>query len=170
MYKKNLVIFFPSFEKGGVANVLRNLIKSQDSERFSIHIISSRNLLSSIERKKRFTFYPVTSKVNIPFFPPRFTSALNAMFVLITLLKKLNGATVVHSMQSNVAAIIVCILNRAKIIIRNSENPVYSFLYAENKFFSFLSIILKYLFYNFADGIITNSKGSKKSLENFIKR
>ena len=65
------------------------------------------------------------------------------------------------------AAIIVSILKSNKIVLRNSENPVYSFLYAENKFFSFLSIILKYLFYNFADGIITNSKGSKK-LRNFI--
>tara|TARA_B100000401_G_scaffold367503_1_gene265887 strand:+ start:311 stop:1423 length:1113 start_codon:yes stop_codon:yes gene_type:complete len=169
MYKKkNLVIFFPSFEKGGVANVLRNLIKSQDSEKFSIHIISSRNLLSSIVRKKRFTFYPVTSKVNIPFFPPRFTSALNAMFVLITLLKKLNGATVVHSMQSNVAAIIACILNGAKIIIRNSENPIYSTIHTENKFFGWLVFCLKLLFYNFADGIITNSEGSAKSLKYFV--
>ena len=168
MYKKNLVIFFPSFEKGGVANVLRNLLKSQDSKRFSIHIISSRNLLSSIATKNKFNFYPVTRKINIPFFPPRFVSALNAMIVLITLLKKLNEKTVVHSMQSNVAAIIACIFKGINIVIRNSENPIYSTIHTENKFFGWIVFFLKFLFYNFADGIITNSKGSANSLKYFV--
>ena len=71
-------------------------------------------------------------------------------------------------MQSNVAAIITSIFKRKKIIIRNSENPIHSLLYSENKFFSIISIILKYIFYNFADAIITNSYGSGKSLEFFV--
>ena len=74
----------------------------------------------------------------------------------------------IHSMQSNVAAIITSIFKRKKIIIRNSENPIHSLLYSENKFFSIISIILKYIFYNFADAIITNSYGSGKSLEFFV--
>ena len=86
------------------------------------------------------------------------------MVVLHNYLKTNKKKYLIHSMQSNVAAIIVSILKGNKIIIRNSENPVYSFLYADNKFFSFLSLILKYLFYNFADGIVTNSIGSKKKL------
>ena len=169
MYKKkNLIIFFPSFEKGGVANVLQNLMNSQDSKKFNIHIISSRNLSSSIVAKKKFNFYLVNKKIYVPFFPPRFASALSGMFVLISLLKKLNGKTVVHSMQSNVAAIIACMFKRTKIIIRNSENPIYSTINTENKFFGWLVFFLKLLFYNFADGIVTNSKGSANSLKYFV--
>jgi glycosyltransferase involved in cell wall biosynthesis len=71
-------------------------------------------------------------------------------------------------MQSNVAAIIVCILKRKKIVIRNSENPIYSTINTENNFFGLLAFCLKLLFYNFADGIITNSKGSANSLKYFV--
>ena len=170
MYKKkNLIIFFPSFEKGGVANILQNLIKSQYSRKFIIHIVSSKNLLNTIgTHKKKFHFYPVSRKINIPFFPPRYESALNGMFVLISLLKKLKEKMIVHSMQSNVAAIIACILEGKKIIIRNSEDPIYSTINTENKFFGWLAFCLKLLFYNFTDGIITNSKGSANSLKYFF--
>jgi glycosyltransferase involved in cell wall biosynthesis len=100
--------------------------------------------------------------------PQRFITALNGMFVLISLLNKIKGKIIVHSMQSNVAAIIACIFKRKKIVIRNSENPVYSVIHAENKLVALLATILKLLFYNFTDGIITNSKGSKKSLRYFV--
>ena len=90
------------------------------------------------------------------------------MFVLASILKKLKSKTVVHSMQSNVAAIIICILKNKKIIIRNSENPIYSAINTENKFFSLITFFLKLLFYNFTDGIITNSKGSANTLKYFV--
>ena len=163
--KKNLIIFFPSFEKGGVANILQNLLTSQYSQKFNIQIISSKNLLNTISLKKNINFYPVITKINIPFFPPRFISALNGMFVLTSILNKLSGQILVHSMQSNVAAIIACLIKSKKIVIRNSENPVYSTIHTENIFFGWLAFFLKLLFYNFSDGIITNSKRSKKSLE-----
>jgi glycosyltransferase involved in cell wall biosynthesis len=71
-------------------------------------------------------------------------------------------------MQNNVAAIIIAILKRKKIIIRNSENPIYSTLNSENYFFGIFTFFLKFLFYNFADGIVTNSKGSAQSLKYFV--
>ena len=44
-------------------------------------------------------------------------------------------------MQSNVIAILVCIIQRVKIVIRNSEDPIYSTLYSEkNNFIYNLSI------------------------------
>ena len=52
--KKNLIIFFPSFEKGGVANILQNLLTSQYSQKFNIQIISSKNLLNTISLKKKY--------------------------------------------------------------------------------------------------------------------
>ena len=168
MYKKkNLILFYPSFERGGVEQILHNLIKN--NKKFIIHIISSKNLLNTVSiKKKNLNFYPVIRKINIPFLPQRFLTALNGMLVLITLLNKVKEKTIVHSMQSNVAAIIACIFKRKKIVIRNSENPVYSIINAESKLSALFVTSLKILFYNFADGIITNSKGSRKSLRYFV--
>ena len=169
MTKKNIVIFYPSFEKGGVTNILKNLLESTNSKKFNVHIISSKQFTKKINFKNKNCYiHPVIKRINIPFFPQRFITSLNAMFVLASILKKLKSKTVVHSMQSNVAAIIICILKNKKIIIRNSENPIYSAINTENKFFSLITFFLKLLFYNFTDGIITNSKGSANTLKYFV--
>ncbi len=162
--KKNLILFYPSFERGGVEKIIENLIKN--NKKFKITLISSKSARNNLNLKK-INFIEVSSKIKIPFIHERYLSAINAMVVLYKYLNNKKNF-LIHSMQSNVAAIIVCILKKKKIIIRNSENPIYSFLYSESKFFSCISLILKYIFYNFADGIVTNSKGSKKSLEKFI--
>ena len=164
--KKNLILFYPSFERGGVEKILENLI--QKNTKFKITLISSKSAKKVINLKK-INFIEVTQKIKFPFIHSRYLSAINALVVLLSYLNNNNNKEhTIHSMQSNVAAIIACIFKGNKIVIRNSENPIYSFLYSDNKFFSFISLLLKYFFYNFADGIITNSKGSKKSLEHFI--
>ena len=162
---KNLILFYPSFERGGVEKILENLIKK--NTKFKITLISSKTAKKVINLKK-VNFIEVTPKIKIPFIHSRYLSAINALVVLFSYLNNKNKDHIIHSMQSNVAAIIACIFKGNKIVIRNSENPIYSFLYSDNKFFSLISLLLKYFFYNFADGIITNSKGSKKSLEYFI--
>ena len=163
--KKNLILFYPSFERGGVEKILENLI--QNNTKFRISLISSKSVKKNINLKK-INFIEVSEIIKIPFIHKRYLSAINAMLVLYRYLNKNKKQYLIHSMQSNVAAIIISILKGNKIIIRNSENPIYSFLYSEGKFFSFISLLLKYFFYNFADGIVTNSNGSKKSLENFV--
>ena len=160
--KKNLVIFYPSFEKGGVTKILENLIKYNDN--MNIHIITSKKFL----KKKNIHIHKYSNKFSLWKIPQRFNTSLNAMIKLYNLLKELNKNTIVHSMQSNIAAIIVCVILKKKIVIRNSENPIYSTLYSENIFFSSIVFILKLIFYNFADGIITNSKGSANSLKYFV--
>ena len=57
--KKNLVIFYPSLEKGGVTKILENLIKH--NHKMNIHIITSKKLL----KKKIFTFTSI--KINFPY-------------------------------------------------------------------------------------------------------
>lgn len=167
--KKNLILFYPSFEKGGVTNILNNLINSKISKNFKIHVICSKLFFKKIYKKnKNIHFYPVEKKISIPFLHPRYISALNGMVVLYSVINRLKKKVIIHSMQSNVAAIIIAILKKKKIIIRNSENPIYSTIYSENIFFGLISFILKFLFYNFADGIITNSKGSAHSLRIFV--
>jgi len=162
---KNLILFYPSFERGGVEKILENLIKK--NTKFNITLISSKSAKKKINLKK-IKFIEVTQKIKIPFIHSRYLSAINALIVLLSYLNYKNKDYIIHSMQSNVAAIIACLFKGNKIVIRNSENPIYSFLYSDNKFFSFISLLLKYFFYNFADGIITNSNGSRKSLEYFI--
>ena len=166
--KKNLVIFYPSYERGGVTKILINLIKSNFVKNYNLHIISTKFPLKKYTKKKNFFFYKINNKKSFGLIPQRFLTAFHAMFLLNVVLTKFNKNTLVHSMQSNIAAIIICILKRTKIVIRNSENPIYSTIYSENIFSAFITFFMKLIFYNFSDGIITNSKGSAKSLRFFV--
>jgi len=166
--RKNLILFYPSFEKGGVTKILINLLKSKNNKKYNFHIISTECPLKKKEMKKNFFFYKIPKYDNLLIIPQRFVTAFSAMIKLIYLLNKLHKRTIVHSMQSNIAAIIVCFFKNTKVVIRNSENPIYSTLYTENKFFGFIIFFMKLFFYNFADAIITNSKGSAKSLKYFV--
>ena len=76
--------------------------------------------------------------------------------------------TIIHSMQSSYIPILISKIKKFKIVIRNSEDPIASTKYSENKSWSYSIFILRYFFYNFADLIITNSKGSSKSLKYFL--
>lgn len=165
--KKNLVIFYPSFERGGVEKILVNLLSSNQSKNYNLHLISNICPVKNIKNKKNFFFYKV-NKPNLNFIPQRFLTAFNAMFILNRVLKINKKNILVHSMQSNIAAIVICLLKKIKIVIRNSENPIYSTIHAENKIVAIITFIMKLLFYNFSNGIITNSKGSLKSLNFFV--
>jgi len=90
------------------------------------------------------------------------------MKILNYLLVNKSKRILVHSMQSNIAAILICVLNKTKIVIRNSENPIYSTIFSENKFSAIITFFMKLCFYNFSNGIVTNSKGSAKSLGFFV--
>jgi len=57
---------------------------------------------------------------------------------------------------------------KIKIVARNAEDPISSFVYSGKKIYSFVIFLLRFLIYNLSDGIITNSYGSKKSLEVFL--
>ncbi len=166
--KKNLVIFYPSFEKGGVTKILINLIQSKFIKDYNLHVISTEFPFKKYSKKKNFFFYRIKNKKSSRFIPQRFLTAFHAMFLLNYVLKKFKKDILVHSMQSNIAAIIICMLRRKKIVIRNSENPIYSTIHSENIFSAIITFFLKLIFYNFSDGIITNSKGSAKSLRFFV--
>ena len=48
--KKNLILFYPSFERGGVEKILENLI--QNNKEFKISLISSRSAKKMLISKK----------------------------------------------------------------------------------------------------------------------
>jgi len=167
--KKNIIIFYPSYERGGVTKTLYNLLKSQNLKDINIHVICSLNFIRKIKKNNIF-FHSYKIKRRIFFIPFRFISAFYAMNKLKDLItkKEINQNVIVHSMQSNIAAIITCIFTRTKIIIRNSENSLYSAINSENKFYGLIVFVLKFMFYNFSHGAITNSLGSAKSLGIFF--
>ena len=169
MIKKNLVIYYPSFERGGVEENIKNLINNF-SKKINIHLVSS---LSKSDAKKFFKkklkIYEVKKSKLLSFLPSRINSALSSMFILFSLTSKLNKKNlIVHSMQSNIAAIFICLINNIKIVIRNSEDPIYSTYYSENYISSYIIFFLKIVFYNLCSCIITNSMGSKNSLKKFV--
>ena len=51
MLEKNLILFYPSFEKGGVTNILNNLINSKISKNFKVHVICSKLFLKIFIKK-----------------------------------------------------------------------------------------------------------------------
>ena len=63
MKKKNLILFYPSYEKGGVTNILQNLLENENSKKFIIHIISSKNFLKTKFKKKNFYLFISKSSV-----------------------------------------------------------------------------------------------------------
>jgi glycosyltransferase involved in cell wall biosynthesis len=164
---QKIIFFYPSLENGGVTKNLVNIIEGCPYKNLKLHLISSDNPITK-KTLCKYYFHKLKLKYNFFFLPGRFNSSINAIILLYQILKKFKKNTIVHSMQSNVAAIIVCLFTRNKVIIRNSEDPISSTIYSENFFFSFIVFLLKIIFYNFSDKAITNSLGSKKSLGFFF--
>ena len=156
MNLKQIIIFYPSFERGGVEKTIYNLLNYFKDKNIKIKLISAKNTRINILKKiNNCSLIHPKEKINI--FSNRLNTAFNCGLLLFKLLKMSNSnQTIIHSMQSNIAAILICLLKKKKIIIRNSEDPIYSSINSENKFIAILVVILKFFFYSFADAVITN--------------
>ena len=64
----------------------------------------------------------------------------------------------VVSFHSHILPIMFCRLFGRKIVIRNSEDIIDATKYADYKSTAFFVFLLKILFYNFSNGIITSGK------------
>ena len=167
---KKIIIFYPSFERGGVENILVNLINFFLKQKVEIVLITS-NIKKGLLKHKLFNckyikFAPFS------FLPNRINKALSASKILKNELKKSEKKnTMVFSLQGSSLAIIVSKFLGFKIVVRNGEDVLGSTIYSENKIQSLIVLLFKVLLYNFADKIITNSKGSGNSLRKiFIKK
>ena len=101
--------------------------------------------------------------------PNRINKALSASKILKNELKKSKKEnTVVFSLQGSSLAIVISKFLGFKIIVRNGEDVLGSTIYSENKIQSLIILLLKIFLYNFADKIITNSKGSGNSLRKIL--
>ncbi len=166
---RNLIIYYPSFESGGVEKIIKNIIRYFISKGIKIFLITSNKENLKIIKKNKNLKIIIIKNNSYTYLPTRLSSSINSIKYLYCVLRQMNNSdTIVHSMQSNFVPIIISKLLNFKIVIRNSEDPVESVKYSENKFFSYLIFLLRFIFYNFADFIVTNSRGSAKSLEIFV--
>ena len=167
MKLKKIIIFYPSFERGGVEIILINLINFFLKKRIKIVLISN------IPKKKlprNTNFLQINPEYEMKsFFPDRVYKAYQASKKLSDILKISNPKeTIIFSLQSSSLAILVSKINNHSIVVRNAEDPIYSTIYSENKLLSLLVIMSKILTYNFSDKIICNSEGSKISLQKLL--
>lgn len=167
---KKIIIFYPSFERGGVENVLLNLINFFLKQKIEIVLITSNIKKGLFKNKllkcKYIKFAPFS------FLPDRINKTLSASKTLKNELKKSKKKnTIVFSLQGSSLAIVISKFFGFKIVVRNGEDVLGSTIYSENKIQSLIVLFLKVFLYNFADKIITNSKGSGNSLRKiFIKK
>ena len=164
---KKIIIFYPSFERGGVEIILINLINFFLKKKIEVVLIAS-NIKRGLFKSKLFKSKYIESSP-ILFLPDRINKALSASKALKNEIKKSKKEnTIILSLQGSSLAIIISKFLGFKIVVRNAEDPLYSTIYAENKIQSLIILFLKILFYNFADKIITNSKGSGNSLKKIL--
>ena len=171
MKLKKIIIIYPSFERGGIENVLVNLINELTKKKFFIEIITVSNKLkkSKLLKKSKYLHINSTKEKNFFFLSNRINLALQASKLLIKSIKKTNHKnSIIFSMQSSMIPILISKFYKIKIVARNAEDSLSSFRYSGKKIYSSIVFLLRFFIYNLSDGIITNSYGSKKSLELFL--
>tara|TARA_B110000196_G_scaffold320348_1_gene342166 strand:+ start:6539 stop:7657 length:1119 start_codon:yes stop_codon:yes gene_type:complete len=165
---KTIFLFYPSFENGGATKNLINIVNFILKKNIKIILISKN------AKKNNFIFSKNLKIINskplriFNFLPIRWNLALSSMIDLNSSIKLHSKNSIIFSMQSHIPAIIIAKLNKIKIILRNSEEPIGATIYADNKILGFLVLILKFIFYNFADKIIAISKRSATSLKKIV--
>ncbi len=157
-------------EKGGIEVNIRHLIKYFTNKGIKISLISNTINTKGLKLdKKKFELIKTNTKFNYSILPYRFQTSLFSIKKLIQTIKNnKKKKTVVFSMQSSMVSILISKFYKTKIVARNSEDPISSTIYADNYFTSIIVFFFRFIIYNFADGILTNSYGSRKSLRLFL--
>ena len=164
---KNIIIFYPSFERGGVTKILLNLLKYFSKKKINVYLITNK-LRGDLKNKKFIKTLKITNN-KIGFINNRITTSFKAAVLMIKLFKFLNkDQTTILSMQSNFFPALIGYLFKFKTIIRVSEDPCGATKYADNKFFAYLILITKFLTYNLSYKIIANAKKSQECVKKFI--
>ena len=165
---KKILIFYPSFERGGATQNLIKIVNYLIKNKIKIILFSHRVDKKYFNNNKYFKIIKTDPIKVLNFLPIRWNITISAMLKLNLFLKFSQKESIVFSMQNHIAAIVIAKLKKYKIIIRNSEEPLGATYYADNKFFAFIVLFLKVIFYNFCDKIIAVSNMSKQSLEKLI--
>ena len=163
---KNIIIFFPSYERGGAEKILLNIIKHLPKKNFSVYLITNAD-------KKKLGINGIKilkiPDYNIPLLNNRIVTGFIAIKYLICLLLKLNKIdTRILSMQSNFFSVLISKIFNFKVFVRVSEDPCGATYYADNRLLALLILISKFITYNFSNGIITNGNKSKLCVQSIV--
>ena len=169
---KELIILYPSFERGGVEQNLVNFMNYCSNKNIKLTFISNIKKKDYFLLKRKNNIKLISLKNNfLSKYPGRLMTSLNSIKELLPLLRNDNTKnSLVLSFQSHILPIIICRLFSRKIIIRNSEDTYEATKYADNKITAYIALFLKFIFYRFSHGIVTNSQKSKKSLQRIVKK
>ena len=165
---KKILLYYPSFEKGGATQNLINIVNYFLKNKIKIFLFSHKANKKKFNKSNYLKIINSRPIRNMNFFPLRWNLALSAALNLNNYSKNIEKNSIIFSMQSHIPAIIISKLNKKKISIRNSEEPLGATYYADNKFLAFLVLGLKFFFYNLSDQIIAISKKSEKSLKKIV--
>lgn len=156
--KKNIILFSPSIEDGGVEKNLEYLSKYFLGKKIEISIVSA-NYDKKKNFSKRINF--VSLKTNFFNNASRLSKSLICFF-LILMMRKKKKETIIISFNNNIFAIIIAKLLGARIIIR-SNTSLYSYL--KN---NFKKIVFSF-FFKLADEVIVNSKEMAREMKLHLK-
>ena len=163
MKLKKIILYYPSFERGGVENILINISNFFLKKKVKLDIVTSQKIIKKNNNLKYYLIEKKNKRI--------ITSLLSISVFLKTLVinYKDRGKTCILSLQSNTIAILLGKILGYRVAIRNSEYPLGSLLtFDDNIFKTFLIFFQKIFFYNFADLIISNSQGSRDTIRKFI--
>lgn len=160
---QEIIFFYPSFEKGGVENIIKNLIEHSLKMKIKVHLVSS----ETIFKKKNLSSFSKVKKYKNRFYTSIF-SVFNLIKILIINYKR-KKKICLFSLQSNSLAIICGKTLGYKVVIRNSEYPLGSLSSLDDNIVKALLVFFQKIFlYNLTDLIISNSKGSRNTIRKFI--
>lgn len=159
MIKKELIIFAPSIEDGGVEKNLY-YISNYLAERLNyIYLVTSNK-----EKRKLFSKKINFCVPNLFFSSKNLTRRIRILlclyFIFINFILK-KKKILILSFQGNIYALIFAFLFRIKIIVRSNTSP-----YSWSK--NFLKNFIFKLFYSYAELVIVNSRVFKKEMKNLF--
>ena len=161
MKTKELIIFYLSFANGGITRNLENILKFLSKKKIKIFLFSH-NAKKNIKYKNVKIIdkdHKILKKNN------KFYLIVCSIINLFNFLRSNKNIKIIFSMQNHLPAILLAIIFKKKIIIRNSEEIFGATKYADHKVSAYFILLLKLFFYSFSDCIIAISNKSKLSLE-----
>ena len=158
---KNIVLFYPSYERGGATKILINLADYFSKKKINIYLIINKKI-----NNKKIKYIQLTNKNK--FGRTRLISGIDGSLKLIKILLKLKRKeTKILSLQSNFFSVLVAFFLNFKIGIRVSEDPCSATKFADNKLKAYLVMLSKLITYNLSNKIIVNSKKSLQCTKKF---
>lgn len=169
MKNKIIYIYYPSFEKGGIAKILIKLINFLLKRNFKIKLYSQNVSKNNFLHSKKLTIINLNKikKINKSYLQ-RFFLTFHIAKKLYLDIQKENEKAIIVSMQDHIMSIIVSIFTKKRILIRNSEEIYGATKFSDNKIIAKSVLLIKKILYQYADTIIVNSTSSRNSMKSII--